>query len=234
MNNFNLKKKDLRKKLFFKKNNILFNLGEKIINNKLDLIKNYPSNTIQFGESIKINNSNKKNLILKNFNNLRENQKKFHAFLSNFDLQIYLAFKEIIIKYIYDALDENGLLCFNLITENSFITLRKFFHEIDESVFAGSYRRFGPFHNIQDIIKKLDENNFKETVVSTESLELNYNSFSKIRDDFRTFGISNYYMDKIKFKRNFYLKSEQVFEQIIRKNSYFPIEIEIASFTTWK
>ena len=55
-----------------------------------------------------------------------------------------------------------------------------------------------------------------------------------MRADFREFGISNYYPDKIKFKKKFYLKSKEIFDLLISKNSYFPIEIEIATFTSWK
>ena len=154
--------------------------------------------------------------------------------LSNFGLQIYLAYEENVIKHIYNSLNKNGLFCFNLITDNSFITLKKFFYEIDENLFQGSYRRFGPFHNIQNTIEELNKYNFKETVVSTEKIELNYSSLKKMRNDFKEFGISNYYKDKIKFKKEFYIKTNNVFEKIIKKNSYFPIELEIATFTTWK
>jgi len=55
-----------------------------------------------------------------------------------------------------------------------------------------------------------------------------------MRNDFKEFGISNYYNDKINFKKDFYFKTNQVFEKIIKKNSYIPIELEIATFTTWK
>ncbi len=55
-----------------------------------------------------------------------------------------------------------------------------------------------------------------------------------MRKEFKEFGISNYYKNKIKFKKDFYIKTNKVFEEIIKKNSYFPIELEIATFTTWK
>ena len=48
------------------------------------------------------------------------------AFLSNFGLQIYLANEKNLIEDIFKSLNDNGLLCFNLITNNSFITLKKF------------------------------------------------------------------------------------------------------------
>ena len=234
MDNFNLKKKESRKKLFFKKNNILSKFGEDLLCSKLNFIKSYPLNIIQFGESFNINEFNSKIRIFNNFDEFSKNQKTSDAFLSNFSLQIYLAYEKNIIEHIYNSLNKNGLFCFNLITNNSFITLKNFFYEIDENLFEGSYRRFGPFHDIQDIIEKLKKNKFKETVVSTENLELNYSSLKKMRREFKEFGISNYYKDKTKFKKNFFIKTNRVFEQIIKKNSYFPIELEIATFTTWK
>ncbi len=134
---------------------------------------------IQFGDSFNVDKINKNIILLKNYDELSKNQKKSEAFFSNFDLNIYLANEEKFIKYIYNSLNHNGLLCFNLITNNSFITLKKIFYEIDENIFQGSYRRFGPFHDIQNIVEKLNINNFKETVVSTENLELNYSSLKK-------------------------------------------------------
>ena len=234
MTQFNLKKKESRKKLFFKKNNILSNLGEELLNSKINFIKYSPINIIQFGDSFDINNFDKNIILFKNFNELIKNQIITDAFLSNFGLQIYLADEKNLIKHIFNSLNDNGLLCFNIITNNSFITLKKIFYEIDENLFQGSYRRFGPFHDIQDIIEILNKNNFKETVVSTENIELNYNSLKKMRKEFKEFGISNYYNNKIKFKKDFYIKTNHVFEKIIKKNSYFPIELEIATFTTWK
>ena len=234
MTHFNLKKKESRKKLFFKKNNILSNLGENLLNSKIKFIKSLPINIIQFGESFNINNFNKDITLVGNSNELIKNQIITDAFLSNFGLQIYLAYEKNLMKYIFKSLNNNGLLCFNLLTNNSFITLKKFFYEIDENLFQGSYRRFGPFYDIQNIIEMLNKNNFKETVVSTENIELNYNSLKKMRNEFKEFGISNYYKDKIKFKKDFYIKTNYIFEQIIKKDSYFPIEIEIATFTSWK
>lgn len=234
MEYFNLKKKEIRKKLFYKKNNILSNFGEELINSKLNLIKKKPINIIQLGERFKVNLLNQKINLYQSIDGLFKKQKGFDAILSNFDMQLYLASNDNIIEQIYKSLNNNGLLCFNLITENSFVTLRKFFYEIDASVFLGSYRRFGPFHSIQNIITNLNNNNFKEIVVSTENIELNYDSLEKMRADFREFGISNYYLDKTKFNKKFYIKSKEIFDLIISKNNYFPIEIEIATFTSWK
>jgi len=231
---FNLKKNEAIKKLYYKKNNILSNLGEQLINNKLKLIKYNPINIIQFGESFVVNDHMKQIHLLKNFDELLENRKKTKIFLSNFGFQIYLSYEENLIKFIYKLLNKNGLLCFNLITKNSFITLRKLFYEIDENLFNGAYRRFGPFYDVQSIIEKLNKSNFTETVVSTESLELNYSSLKKMRKEFKEFGISNYYNDKTKYKKDFFVKTNRVFEKIIKKNDYFPIELEIATFTTWK
>ena len=234
MDHFNLKKKESRKKLYFKKNNILHELGKELLNSKLNLIKINPNSIIQFGEEFNIKNFCKKKYLLKNFDELFENQKVSEVFLSNFELQIYLACKNNLFKYIYDSLNDTGLVCFNLITNNSLVTLKKIFYQIDEVLYKGSYRRFGPFHDTQSVIEDLNKNNFKETVVSTENIELNYNSLKKMRKEFKEFGISNYYKDKTKFNKDFYLKTKNIFEQIIKKNSYFPVEIEIATFTTWK
>ena len=231
---FNLKKKEAIKELYFNKNNILSMLGEELLNTKLNFMKNKPIEIIQFGENFEINDFNKQIYLLKNLDELLKNRKKTGMFLSNFGFQIYLTYEENLMKLIYKSLNKEGVLCFNLITENSFITLKKLFYEIDENLFNGAFRRFGPFHDVQNVIEKLNKSNFKETVVSTENLELNYRSLKKMRKEFKEFGISNYYNDKIKFKKDFFLITNRVFEKIIKKNDYFPIELEIATFTTWK
>jgi len=232
---FNLKKKQARKELYYKKNNFVAELGIELINKKTDLILHKPNSSILSDERLKVKNSSSNDFIINDVDLIFEKGKKVDAFICNFDLQILLVNNpKSFYKNIYEILNKNGFLCFNLITHNSFVTLKKIFYEIDENLFQGSYRRFGPFHDIQNTIEKLNNYNFKETVVSTDNIELNYNSLKKMRNDFKEFGISNYYNDKIKFKKDFYFKTNQVFEKIIKKNSYFPIELEIATFTTWK
>ena len=119
-------------------------------------------------------------------------------------------------------------------TLNSFTTLQKIFLEIDNHVFNGAQLRFGPFHDISNIISALNDNKFKEVVVSTENLEINYNSLNKIRKDFKEFGISNYYREKSKSNKNFYKKTTSLFKELVAKHDYIPVEIEISTFTSWK
>ena len=139
-----------------------------------------------------------------------------------------------IYKNIYEVLNKDGYFCFNLLTSNSFTTLQKIFLEIDDHIFNGAQLRFGPFHDISNVISALNDNNFKEVVVSTESLEINYNSLNKIRKDFKEFGISNYYREKSKSNKNFYKKTTSLFKELVAKHDYIPVEIEISTFTSWK
>ena len=233
MDIFNLKKRQSRKKLFFDQNNILSSVGDKLINSKINFVKKTPSKLLNFGDKFTLNNYLDRTLLIRDFDELKNNTRQFEAFVSNFDLQIYINQIDIF-HHIYNSLVTNGFCCFNLITKNSFVTLIKIFHEIDVAIFDGAFRRFGPLYDIQDIIEKLNKNKFKETVVSTEYLELNYSSLAKMREDFKKFGISNYYNDNITYKKDFYVKSNRIFDHIIKKNSYFPLELEIATFTTWK
>tara|TARA_B100000900_G_C20579736_1_gene716977 strand:- start:1976 stop:2323 length:348 start_codon:yes stop_codon:yes gene_type:complete len=113
-------------------------------------------------------------------------------------------------------------------------TISNIFIEIDENIFDGAYNRFGPFHDVSIIIEKLNKYNFKEIVVSTDFIEVNYSSLNKIRNDFKKIGISNYYKNNPKFKKEFYTKTYSVFSKIIEKYEYIPVEFEIATFTAWK
>jgi len=232
---FNLKKKQARKKLYYKKNNFVSELGIELINKKTDLILQKPNSSILFDEKLKVKDSSSNDFIISDINFIDENKKKVDALISNFDLQIPLVnHAQNIFKNIYEILNRDGFFCFNLLTKNSFTTLQKIFIEIDEHVFNGAQRRFGPFHDNSNIISNLNDNKFKEVVVSTENLEVNYKSLNKIRKDFKELGISNYYIEKSRTNKTFYKKTTSLFKELITKHHHIPIEIEISTFTSWK
>ena len=232
---FNLKKKQARKELFYKKNNLIDELGIELINKKTDLILYKPNSSILFDERLRVNNSSSNDFIFSDINLIFENKKKVDAMICNFDLQIPLvSYDRNFYKKIYEILNKDGFFCFNLLTLNSFTTLQKIFIEIDDHVFNGAQLRFGPFHDISSIISDLNDNKFKEVVVSTESLEINYKSLSKIRKDFKEIGISNYYRQKSRSNKKFYKKTTSLFKELVAKHDYIPVEIEISTFTSWK
>ena len=232
---FNLKKKQARKELYYKKNNFITELGIELINQKTDLILHKPYSSILFDKRLKVNGSSSKDLIINDTNLIFDKEKKVDALICNFDLQILLVNNaKNFYKNIYEILNKNGFFCFNLLTLNSFTTLQKIFLEIDDHVFNGAQLRFGPFHNISNIISDLNDNKFKEVVVSTENIEVNYKSLNKIRKDFKELGISNYYKEKSKSNKNFFRKTTSLFKELVAKHDYIPVEIEISTFTSWK
>ena len=232
---FNLKKKQARKELYFKKNNFVTELGIELINKKTDLILHKPNSSILFDERLKINDSSSNNFMINDISLIFERKKKVDALICNFDLQIPLVNNaQNFYKNIYAILNKNGFFCFNLLTLNSFTTLQKIFLEIDDHVFDGAQLRFGPFHNISNVITDLNNNNFKEVVVGTENIIVNYKSLNKIRKDFKELGISNYYREKSRTNKNFYKKTTTLFKELVAKHDYIPVEIEISTFTSWK
>ncbi len=232
---FNLKKKQARKELYYKKNNFVAELGIELINKKTDLILHKPNSSILFDERLKVKGSSKYDFIINNIDLIFEKEKKVDALICNFDLQIALVNNaQNFYKNIYAILNKNGFFCFNLLTLNSFTTLQKIFLEIDDHVFDGAQLRFGPFHNISNIISDLNDNKFKEVVVSTENIEVNYKSLNKLRKDFKELGISNYYREKSRSNKKFYTKTTSLFKELVAKHDYIPVEIEISTFTSWK
>jgi len=232
---FNLKKKQARKELYYKKNNFIAELGIELINKKTDLILHKPNSSILFDERLKVKGSSIDDFIINDINLIFEKEKKVDALICNFDLQILLVNNaQNFCKKIYEILNKNGFFCFNLLTLNSFKTLQKIFLEIDDHVFNGAQLRFGPFHNISNVISVLNDNKFKEVVVSTENIEVNYKSLNKIRKDFKELGISNYYKEKSRSNKNFYRKTTSLFKELVSKHDYIPLEIEISTFTSWK
>ena len=232
---FNLKKKQARKELYYKKNNFVAELGIELINKKTDLILHKPNSSILFDERLKVKDSSKNDFVINDINLIFEKEKKVDALICNFDLQIPLVNNaQNFYKNIYKILNKNGFFCFNLLTLNSFTTLQKIFLEIDDHIFDGAQLRFGPFHNISNIISDLNDNKFKEVVVSTENIEVNYKSLNKLRKDFKELGISNYYREKSRSNKKFYKKTTSLFKELVAKHDYIPVEIEISTFTSWK
>ena len=235
MNEFNLKKRDIRRNAYFDKNNLIAKNGSDLINNKLKFMSKKIENCLILDEDLCIEESNFTNTKIINIKDINVVEGKFDAALSNFSLQIplFLNSNDIFNK-ILSKINENILFCFNTITSNSMRTLQNIFLEIDEKIFGGVYRRFGPFLETTKLIEDLNKSKYKDVVVGIENLEINYSSLNKIRSDFRKFGISNFFNEKHRFKKDFLKLTNILFSKLIDNHKYIPLEIEIATFTSWK
>ena len=235
MNEFNLKKRDIRRKAYFDKNNLIAKNGSDLINDKLKFMSKKIENCLILDEDLCIEGSNFTNTKIININDINVVEGKFDAAISNFSLQIplFLNSNDIFNK-ILSKLNDNSLFCFNIITSNSMKTLQNIFLEIDEKIFGGVYRRFGPFLETTKLIEDLNKSKYKDVVVGIDNLEINYSSLNKIRSDFRKFGISNFFNEKHRFKKDFLKLTNNLFSKLIDNHKYIPLEIEIATFTSWK
>ena len=235
MNKFNLKMKHERKVSYFKKDNFIHKNGELLIEKTIDYFSKEIKSSLSFDE-LKIKKSKKiKKVLNQNIDKFYSISGKFGGIFSNFSLQ--LAMDENpndAISKLFSLLNTNGVLCMNLLTKNSMSNLTKIFFEIDEKIYNGYYQRFGPFVEVSDIIELLNKNKFKDIVTNIERLEINYSSLENLRNDFKEFGTSNYYNIKIPFKKEFLVYTTKVFDSLINKYKYIPVEIEIATFTAWK
>lgn len=235
MNEFNLKKRDIRRNAYFDKNNLITKNGSDLINDKLKFMSKKIENCLILDKDFCIEESNFKNTKIININDINVVEGKFDAAISNFSLQIplFLNSNDIFNKII-SKLNDNSLFCFNTITSNSMRTLQNIFLEIDEKIFGGVYRRFGPFLETTKLIEDLNKSKYKDVVVGIDNLEINYSSLNKIRSDFRKFGISNFFNEKHRFKKDFLKLTNNLFSKLIDNHKYIPLEIEIATFTSWK
>ena len=235
MNEFNLKKRKIRRKAYFDKNNLLAKNGSDLINDKIKFISKKIENCLILDEDQSMDVSNFSNTKIININDINVVEGKFDAVISNFSLQIPLFLNSCeIFNKIFSKLNDNSLFCFNIITSNSMRTLQNIFLEIDEKIFGGVYRRFGPFLETTKLIEDLNKSKYKDVVVGIDNLEINYSSFNKIRSDFRKFGISNFFNEKHRFKKDFLKLTNNLFSKLIDNHKYIPLEIEIATFTSWK
>ena len=235
MNEFNLKKRNVRRRTYFDKNNLLSKNGSNLINDKLKLISKKIENCLILDEDLNMDVSNFNNTKVINISDISLVDGRFDAVISNFSLQIplFLNSNDIFNKII-SKLNDNSLFCFNTITSNSMRTLQNIFLEIDEKIFGGVYRRFGPFLETTKLIEDLNKSKYKDVVVGIDNLEINYSSLSKIRSDFKKFGISNFFNEKHRFKKEFLKLTNKLFSKLIDNHKYIPLEIEIATFTSWK
>ena len=234
MTQFNLKKKKSRERFFFDKNNIISEIGNELIFDKLSFIKKDLDKVLVIDNCEIKDHPKILNFQYSEFEEIGK-KKSFDGILSNFKVHIPLIQNMTEnLNAIKQHLNNEGFFCFNLITNNSMVTIRKLFNEIDEFVFEGAYTRFGPFHEVPNVIDGLNKNGFKDIVVSTEFIELNYKKLSKLRSDFKQFGLINIYDQNQIFRRDFLKKTELLFSKIIQQHESIPIELEIATFTSWK
>tara|TARA_Y100000022_G_scaffold66051_1_gene56735 strand:+ start:13158 stop:13862 length:705 start_codon:yes stop_codon:yes gene_type:complete len=234
MTQFNLKKKKSREKFFFDKNNIISEIGNELIFDKVSFIKKVLEQVLVIDNYELKDHPKILDYQYSEFEDIGE-KNSFDGILSNFKVHIPLIQNmSENLNTIKQHLNNDGFFCFNLITNNSMVTIRKLFNEIDEFVFKGAYTRFGPFHEVPNVIDALNKNGFKDIVVSTEFIELNYRKLSKLRSDFKQFGLINIYDQNQIFKRDFLKKTELLFSKIIQQHESIPIELEIATFTSWK
>ena len=235
MNEFNLKKRSVRRKAYFDKNNFLTKNGSDLINDKLKFISKKIENCLILDEVLNIDASNFEYTKIININDISLVENKFDAVISGFSLQIPLFLNSIdVFNKILSKLNDNSVFCFNTLTVNSMRTLQNIFLEIDEKIYGGVYRRFGPFLETSKLIEDLNKAKYKDVVVGIDNLEINYSSLSKIRSDFRKFGISNFFNEKHRLKKDFLKLTNKLFSKLVNNHNYIPLEIEIATFTTWK
>ena len=225
----------MRREAHFDKSNLLTKNGSDLIANKLKFISRKLDKCLILDQDLNYDFMKLGNFKVINFDDINLFEGNFDAIISNFSLQIPLFINSTdVFSKISSKLNDNGLFCFNIITINSMRTLQNIFLEIDEKIYGGVYRRFGPFLETSKLIEDLNKTKFQDVVVGIDNLEINYSSLSKLRDDFRKFGISNYFNEKYKFKKDFLNLTNKIFSKLLENHKYIPLEIEIATFTSWK
>ena len=225
----------MRREAHFDKSNLLTKNGSDLIANKLKFISRKLDKCLILDQDLNYDFMKLGNFKVINFDDINLFEGNFDAIISNFSLQIPLFINSTdVFSKISSKLNDNGLFCFNIITINSMRTLQNIFLEIDEKIYGGVYRRFGPFLETSKLIEDLNKTKFQDVVVGIDNLEINYSSLSNLRSDFRKFGISNYFNEKYKFKKDFLNFTNKIFSKLINSHKYIPLEIEIATFTSWK
>ena len=110
MNEFNLKKRNVRRRAYFDKNNLLAKNGSSLINDKLKLISKKIDNCLILDEDFNVDLSNFNNTKVINISDISLVDGRFDAVISNFSLQIplFLNSNDIFNKII-SKLNDNSL-----------------------------------------------------------------------------------------------------------------------------
>ena len=90
MNEFNLKKRNIRRKAYFDKDNLIAKNGLSLINDKLKFMSKKIEDCLILDEDLCIEESNFSNTKIINVNDISVVEGKFDAAISNFSLQIPL------------------------------------------------------------------------------------------------------------------------------------------------
>ena len=90
MNEFNLKKREVRRKAYFDKNNLLAKNGSDLINDKLRFMSQKIEKFLVIDEDLSMDVSNFTNTKIVNITDIVAVEGRFDAVISNFSLQIPL------------------------------------------------------------------------------------------------------------------------------------------------
>ena len=238
--------KNLRSKEINSKNHFIFDLySERIIDsleiinlrfNKILILGNHGLKINEFiNKKYKDNSSTIYDYITNDFDpdEWQGEKEKYDLIISNFFLflsdDIDNLFKKII-----TSLSPNGFFIATMPTKENFNALKNAMIKTDMDLYGGAYNRFNKFIDLEDIIKLLKKNNFKIPLVNFETINLEYEKFTKLLNDVRSMKLSYYNDDKKQeFENRDYLKNLKKNYKKNLGNKYF-ISTNFYVISGWK
>ena len=160
---------------------------------------------------------------------------KYDIIISN--LYLYLTNDlELLIKNIYNSLNNNGFFVASLPSVNCFYELKKCMIEADLDIYNGAYKRFIDVFSIDIISKYLKANNFKMPVLEIDTIQLKYKNFNNLLNDIRYLGGSNLSIDRKQIfeNKNYFKKVEQIYWKNYSNGDEIILQLEIIFLSSWK
>ena len=160
---------------------------------------------------------------------------KFDFIISN--LYIHLTNNlDLLLKNINDSLNKDGLFVASIPGINSCHELKNCMIMADLEMYNGAYKRFMDFFSVKIWEKILKKNNFKMSLLETDTIQLKYKEFSKLLNDVRYLGHTNVYLDRKKNfeKKNYFKKVEELYWGKYSNDNEIILQIEIIYITAWK
>ena len=249
----------LRSQNKYNKNNFIYEIIAKRINDSLDLLKISATDILEIGinedltfDYIKDKFSNCKitrgdiceskfqnkkliNYLKINISNLELKKNTYDIVYSNFFLHICDNIEENL-KSIFDSLKSNGLFIFVIPGSENIYQLINSMYKVDQMLYSGSYSRHNPTVSVNEIFKLLKKLRFDAPTINADKIRIEYSNFDKLLNDIKTMNLSYCYNDKRQFIENkqYFRMLKDTYENQYFKNNNYILDIDLIIITAWK
>ena len=160
---------------------------------------------------------------------------QFNLILSNLYLHLTNNM-DILLNNISYSLKKNGFFIASIPSSNCIMELKDVMLSTDINIYGGAYKRFSNNFTIQLISNLLKKNNFKDSLIEIDTIDLKYENFEKLLYDMKHLGSGYLLNDRKKTfeRKEYFKKAEEIYWDKFSKNNKLNLTFEILFFSGWK